>query len=98
MSTTRLIKLVYKEVLEGLKEEVTRPASPSKVLKDTPTIHSIVVDCDKVMELDMCPECTPSYPEKVIARSDKDGIKIHTLICEAMKTIDYKKLLEAHWN
>jgi len=30
MSTTRLIKLVYKEVLDGLKEEVTRPTLQSK--------------------------------------------------------------------
>ncbi|MBP7847609.1 hypothetical protein KA013_00060 [Patescibacteria group bacterium] len=56
-----------------------------------------MVDSDKEMDLGMCPECTPSYPEKVIARSGKDGIKVHTLACEAMKTMDYKKLLEAHW-
>ncbi len=97
MSTTRLIKLVYKEVLEGLKEEVTRPASQTKWPKDTTVVHTIMVDSDKEMDLGMCPECTPSYPEKVIARSGKDGIKVHTLACEAMKTMDYKKLLEAHW-
>ncbi len=94
LSTTRLIKQVYKDALESLKEEVTQPAA-SKKNKES-TWHTIIVDSDKVLEFSICPECEPVYPQKIIARSWKDGIKVHALDCDAMQTVDYKKLLEAH--
>jgi (p)ppGpp synthase/HD superfamily hydrolase len=34
--------------------------------------------------------------EKIIAKSSKEGIKIHTMFCKALKTISYSSLLEAH--
>lgn len=44
----------------------------------------------------LCPECHPTYGNKIIAKVDKHGIKIHNVNCIAMKTINFEKLLEAH--
>lgn len=44
----------------------------------------------------MCPECKPDTHNKIIARSGKDGIKIHCTYCVAIATVDPGKLLEAH--
>ena len=38
----------------------------------------------------------PKPGERVIARSGKDGIKIHTLSCKALATVSYDKLIKAY--
>ena len=43
-----------------------------------------------------CPECNPEIWDKIIWKSGRDGIKIHTLKCKALKTLSYSSLLEAH--
>jgi len=55
-----------------------------------------VIDGDKTMDVILCPECKPTRTKQIIARSGKDGIKIHTLTCHALETIGVSKLLEAH--
>lgn len=57
----------------------------------------IIVDKDKDMEVILCPECKPKKGDRIIAKTGKEWIKIHTLSCSALKTVVYNKLLEAHW-
>ena len=45
----------------------------------------------------MCPECRPKVLDRIIARSGKDGIKIHRIDCVAITSVAPEKLLEAHW-
>lgn len=44
----------------------------------------------------MCPECRPKQLDRIIARSWKDGIKIHRIDCIAITSVSPDKLLEAH--
>jgi GTP pyrophosphokinase len=59
--------------------------------------NKIVVDQDKHINYSICPECNPKTGQQIIARTGKDGIKIHSILCKAIKTINFSKLLEAHW-
>lgn len=102
VSITRFIRQVYgaelvpeqkyspvqKNILTNKKETVS-VLNKSSELK-------MIVDGDKSMEVIFCPECKPKPPVRVIARSWKDGIKIHTMDCTALHTVDPAKLIEAH--
>ncbi len=61
------------------------------------TSSSVVVDNDKHLNCSFCPECQPKSEHKIIAKSTKEGIKIHTMTCKALKTVSFDSLLEAHW-
>ena len=56
----------------------------------------VIVDNDKLLHCIFCPECNPAVWDKIIAKSGRDWIKIHTLRCKALKTLSYSSLLEAH--
>ena len=56
-----------------------------------------MIDNDKQLHCVFCPECNPQIGEKIVAKSGKEGIKIHSLCCKALKTLSYSSLLEAHW-
>ena len=43
----------------------------------------------------MCPACSPVHDDKIIARSGKDGIKIHTMSCKALQTVSLDRLIKA---
>jgi len=58
--------------------------------------HEVIVDRNKHINYSLCPECSPTKWNKIIARTWKDGIKIHRINCKALKTINFSKLLEAH--
>ncbi len=58
---------------------------------------AVIVDNDPLIHYYFCPECEPKLGEKIIAKTGRDGIIIHSIHCVAMKTISFDKLLEAHW-
>lgn len=62
----------------------------------TPLAETVVVDGDMSIGYFFCPECRPEVGDKIIARSWKDGIKIHRMDCIALQSVSYNKLLEAH--
>jgi guanosine-3',5'-bis(diphosphate) 3'-pyrophosphohydrolase len=69
--------------------------------EDTKTTKSklwtrIIVDNQPFLQYELCPLCMPKPGERVIARSGKDGIKIHTLSCKALATVSYDKLIKAY--
>ena len=74
-----------------LKAEVTSAALGKALSTD------VIIDNDKLLHCIFCPECNPSPWDKIIWKSGRDGIKIHTLSCKALKTLSYSSLLEAHW-
>jgi GTP diphosphokinase / guanosine-3',5'-bis(diphosphate) 3'-diphosphatase len=70
-------------------------------LEPKKTIHTVenpevVIDWWLRLWHFMCPECRPTIQEKIIARSWKDGIKIHRIDCVALASVSPEKLLEAH--
>lgn len=76
-----------------------QPLPSLQVLKKSESeqlVATVIVDGDKILPYSICPECAPVLGEKIIAKSNKDGIKIHALTCKALKTLSYEKILEAH--
>ncbi len=57
----------------------------------------MLIDGDIKLDCVFCPACNPIPGDKIIAKSDKEGIKIHALRCRALQTVKYQKLYQAHW-
>lgn len=96
MSITKFLKNHYAKDLEKLtatKKSTTSVAvqSPSQSLQ-----KSVVVDYDKNMEVLFDPDCHATLDDKIIAKIDKHGIKIHTIWCPSLAHISLDKLYEAH--
>lgn len=72
--------------------------SNKKIIKDLNIdwIKGIIIDDDKLINYYLCPECKPSHPKKIIAKTWRDWIKVHTLECRALKSISPNNMLEAH--
>jgi len=93
---SHLIKSVYPKEVAAQKEQfVTRPFE--KQVKDSPDTLAVIVDGDTLINYYFCHECKPKPGEKIIAKTGRDGIRIHAVGCRGMKTITFDKLLEAHW-
>jgi GTP diphosphokinase / guanosine-3',5'-bis(diphosphate) 3'-diphosphatase len=85
---------IYKKHIQNQKDNTNLD---TKIKNKIPNnIQKIIVDEDKLINYYLCPECKPTYPQKIIAKTWRDGIKIHNLNCRALKTISPTNLLEAH--
>lgn len=100
ISVTKLIKDTYPHItlLQPEKEHVLQEGERiiAKAKEALALTHAVIIDLDKEVTHELCPECAPQPPDKLIAKSDKHGIKVHTLWCSALQTINYSKLMEAH--
>lgn len=95
---SQLIKSVYpKEFAIQKKQTHIDPRFIEKDLQVSKNALSVVVDGDPLINYYFCPECKPQSGEKIIAKTWRDGIKIHSINCWGIKTILFDKFLEAHW-
>lgn len=95
---SQLIKSVYPKEVAAQKQQIyTWLKSAQKDLKTLKNALAVVVDGDILINYYFCHECKPKPGEKIIAKTGRDGIRIHTVGCTGMKTITFDKLLEAHW-
>lgn len=90
----KFIKNFY-DIITDKKDETQTTYTELK--KNEEWTHKVIIDIDKSLDYTLCSECKPRFPDKIIARSGKDWIKIHKLSCWAIKNISYNKLLEANW-
>lgn len=103
ISITRFLRQVYGNDLVPEQQywptqtQIMSKKKEAATLLIKPGPHAVIVDGDKTMEVLFCPECAPQPTMSIIARSWKDGIKVHSMWCEALTTIDPTKLIEAHW-
>ncbi|MCX6825142.1 MAG: RelA/SpoT family protein [candidate division SR1 bacterium] len=94
----QLIKFVYpKEIAAKKENEYTGPKIVGKDLKDLKETLGVLVDGDSLINYYFCHDCKPKLGEKIIARTGRDGIRIHNVSCRGIKAITFDKLLEAHW-
>lgn len=89
-----IIRGAYPEAYQKLINKNNPQKSKEEIIKNK--TKNVIIDEDKLLNYQMCPECRPSYPEKIIAKTWRDWIKVHSLLCKSMKTISPWKLLEAH--
>ena len=73
-----------------------RPVKLSALAKMERDAQVVIVDGDELINYYFCPECKPAFGEKIIAKTGRAGIKIHSMECKSMKTVAFDKLLEAH--
>ncbi len=85
------IKKFYKDQMP------TEEAKPQPTKTVTMPINEVVVDGGMRIAYILCPECTPTIDDVIIARSGKDGLKIHAVNCIAITSVAPERLLEAHW-
>lgn len=94
--TTRLLKKIYIDQMEAIG--ATTIQKQEEIIESVVSYNSdIIIDGYGISNSTLCPECVPTPWSRIIARSWKDGIKIHTIECNSLNTINTKKLLEAHW-
>jgi hypothetical protein len=97
-SYSQLIKVAYPTE----RDKQNKSTNPSffqtqlQQIKDA-AIARILIDGDHLSNYTLCKECNPTFHDKVIAKSGRDGIKVHKVECKSLKTISFEKLLEAHW-
>lgn len=94
---SHLIKSVYPKEYADHKKQV--PIHQKPIQKDLDKLKqslAVVVDGDALINYYFCNECKPKPWNKIIAKTWRDGIKIHAVDCKWTKTISFDKLLEAH--
>lgn len=88
---SRIIRKYYPKIItETLK------STKKQTKKTIAATDEIIIDEDKKLGVLICPECKPKIWEGIIAKSNKEWIKIHLLTCKALNSIIADKLLEAH--
>lgn len=94
---SQFIKSVYPKEVAAQKPQIsTGVKHAEKHLNQLKESLAVVVDGDTLINYYFCHECQPKLGEKIIAKTGKDGIKIHRVDCKGTKTIAFDKLLEAH--
>lgn len=94
---SQFIKSVYPKEVAAQKPQIsTGVKHTEKHLNQLKESLAVVVDGDTLINYYFCHECQPKLGEKIIAKTGKDGIKIHRVDCKGTKTIAFDKLLEAH--
>jgi len=87
-----LIKSIYPDEWNRIKNQQKNNQKKIKEISQ----QSVIVDGNKLINFELCPECNPQNHEKIIAKTGKDVIKIHGIWCKALKHVSLDKLLEAH--
>lgn len=96
-------KETYKQLIKSIypkewKEYHSKSFVEKKSFVKKQLPNNVLVDWDNLINYSLCNECNPKLGDKIIAKTWKDWIKIHTVKCKALKTISFDKLLEAHRN
>ena len=75
---SQFIKSVYpKEITAQKKQIYTAP----KLVEDLKETLSVIVDGDTLINYYFCHECKPTPGDKIIAKTGRDGIRIHVVHC-----------------
>ncbi len=90
---SELIKSAYPKKYKEIKAQSTKQKIANIIWNKN---RNIIIDDDKLLNYVLCPECNPQYPHKIIAKTGRNGIKIHKIDCKALKTVHPENLLEAH--
>lgn len=88
--------LVLKQVYNITGDKPNIPQETKKVDTSWPT-NKIIIDDSHLLSYELCSLCKPQPWDTIIARSWKDGIKIHTIQCKGLQTVSLDKLIKARW-
>ena len=93
LSPNKLIKEFYPEItntnINEIKENLKKT---EKEIKD-----KIIIDNSSLFKYSLCKECNPQKWDKIIWKVTKEWVKIHKTSCKALRSVNFQKLIEAHW-
>ena len=90
---SEIIKSAYPEKYKTIKSQTTKQKIANIIWTKN---RGIIIDDDKLLNYSLCPECHPQFPQKIIAKTGRNWIKIHSIKCKALKSVHPENLLEAH--
>lgn len=90
ISPWKIIKDIYK--LADKKEE-----KPIKKEEWESITNQVIIEDSPLYKYYFCPECNPTIKDQIIWKVTKDWVKIHNLKCKALNSVNFEKLVEAHW-
>lgn len=93
INPTQLVKEIY----HIISEEQQSSSQKTDILTSSQVHHPILIDDSSLFSYELCSLCHPNYPKKIIAKTGREGIKIHILDCKAIKSISLEKLIKARW-
>lgn len=110
INVTQLIKEVYPQALQAERSKAETEKWATEIKTDTSkwtrdngsvaisnlTEIQIIIDDQALVPHELCPLCRPKTWQKIIAKTGKEGIKVHTMHCKALSTVSYDKLIKAY--
>ncbi len=90
ISPSKLIKDIYN--ISNKKDEEKSLKKEEKVV-----VNQVIVENSPLYKYYLCPECNPTINNQIIWKVTKDWIKIHTMKCKALNSVNFEKLVESHW-
>jgi (p)ppGpp synthase/HD superfamily hydrolase len=92
ISYTTFLRKAYPEQRKAIHAPKTKP----KEVESSVTNQVAIIDTDKRLPYSLCETCNPKPPLRIVARTGKDGIKVHNVSCSGIKTVPTSRLLESH--
>lgn len=86
--------VILKQVYDIVAEKPTTVSEKKIFLTDSKEDVKLLIDDSLLLSYELCPLCKPTPEDKTIARSGKDGIKIHTMSCKALQTLSLDRLIK----
>jgi len=93
LSISKFIRWFYPGIYNHKQEIQEKLEDVQKEVKS-----QVIIDNSKLFKYTFCPECKPIKWDIIIWKVVDEWIKIHKTSCKALKTINFQKLVEAHWD
>jgi len=87
---SKIVKEVYKINYKKEDEKLVKKQEQS-------ILNEVIIDDSSLYKYSLCPECNPTINDQIIWKVTNEWIKIHTTKCKALKSVNFEKLVEAHW-
>jgi len=94
LAPNKLIKEYYSELIPSSNKEEAKE-NIENIEKEVR--EQIIIDNSSLFKYSLCPECKPQKWDKIIWKVSDDWVKIHKTSCKALKSVNFQKLIEAHW-
>ncbi len=93
LSISKFIRWFYPNIYNHKQEIQEKLEDVQKEVKS-----QVIIDESKLFKYTFCPECKPVKWDIIIWKVVDEWIKIHKTSCKALKTINFQKLVETHWD
>lgn len=93
---SKFLKKVYPNY--DFDKYTNKETKNKELVHQNKSFNQIIIDYDKQINYSFCKECNPQKNDLIIAKTWKQEIKIHKIICKSLRNINLDRLFEAHWD